>query len=45
MMKRNKFMIDKADLLIAVCNDLGGGTGATIKYAKSKGVEVVIIQP
>ena len=45
MMERNKYMIDKADLLIAVCGELSGGTGATVKCAQSKGVEVVIIKP
>ena len=45
MMERNKYMIDKADLLIAVCDELSGGTGATVRYAQSKGIEVVIIQP
>jgi len=45
MMKRNKYMVDKADLLIAVSGELSGGTGATIRYANEKGVEVRVIQP
>ena len=45
MMNRNFHMVDNAELLIAVCNELSGGTGATVKYAKMKGIKVVIIQP
>lgn len=45
MIKRNRYMVDKADLLIAVCGNLSGGTGATVRYAKEKGVEVILIQP
>jgi len=45
MIKRNFYMVDNANLLIAVCNELTGGTGATIRYAKEKDVNVNIIQP
>ena len=45
MMKRNYYMVDNANLLIAVCNELSGGTGATIRYAREKDIEVVLIQP
>ena len=41
MLKRNKYMVDKANLLIAVCSELSGGTGATVKCAQSKGIEVL----
>ena len=43
MFKRNKYMVNKADLIIAVYNNTGGGTKQTIDYAKSINKEVVII--
>ena len=37
MLKRNRFMVDKSQMLIAVFNGIEqGGTWYTIKYAKSK---------
>ncbi len=36
MRYRNQYMVDKSDVVLAVCNDRRGGTGATIKYAESK---------
>jgi len=44
MYVRNEYIVNKADLLIAVCNELSGGTGMTVRYAQEKGVEVVLIQ-
>lgn len=43
MMKRNCYMVDKSDEVIAVLNDLTGGTGKTVLYARSKGKTVQII--
>ena len=45
MMKRNKYMVDNASLLIVVCNDFSGGTGATVRYAEKKGIGIVMIKP
>lgn len=45
MMQRNYYMVDKADLVIAVCDRMSGGTGATIRYANKKSVPVFIIKP
>ena len=38
MDKRNRFMVDRADLVLAIWNGVeSGGTWNTIKYARSKG--------
>lgn len=34
MMKRNKYMVDKSDIVVAVWNGSKGGTANTINYAK-----------
>lgn len=42
--KRNRYMIDKSALAIAVFNGIKqGGTWYTIRYAKAKGVRVMTI--
>lgn len=38
---RNKYMIDNARVLITYCSSTTGGTASTVKYAKSKGLEIV----
>lgn len=43
MMKRNKYMVDNSDLVIAVTDDFTGGSGKTALYARSKGVPVQFI--
>ena len=45
MQKRNKYMIDKSERVIAVFNGTPGGTAQTIESAKKAGREVVIIKP
>ena len=45
MAKRNQYMVDKSDLLIAVTDDFTGGSGKTVLYARSKNVPVIIIEP
>lgn len=38
MQKRNQYMVDKSDIVLAIWNnDCKGGTWNTIKYARSKG--------
>ena len=37
---RDRFMVDRADLLYACCSRERGGTAYTVNYAKKKGVEV-----
>ncbi len=44
MQKRNKYMVDNSDLIIAVFNGNSGGTKQTIDYAKSKNINIKIIE-
>ena len=43
MQKRNEYMVDNSQRLIAVVSDYRSGTGATIRYAQRQGVETRII--
>lgn len=43
MMRRNRYMVDASRMLIAASNGQPGGAENTIRYAKSKGLEVVRI--
>ncbi len=44
MLKRNRYMVDKSELVIAVFNGIQkGGTWYTIKYAKSKNKIIELI--
>ena len=45
MQERNRYMVDKSSLLIAVYDGSGGGTGSTVKYAGSVGCQTVILPP
>lgn len=45
MQKRNRYMADRADIVIAVWNGKPSGTGKTVSYAKELGKPVVIINP
>lgn len=45
MQKRNEYMVDKADYLIAVWDGKPSGTGKTVKYAESIGKTVIRISP
>ena len=45
MQKRNQYMVDKSDYVIAVWNGKPSGTGNTVCYAESKGKTVIIIRP
>src|SRR5690606_16042254 len=45
MQKRNKEMVDRCDLLIAVWNGTEGGTYNCVSYAIDRGREVVRIDP
>ena len=42
---RNRYMVDKCDLLLAVWNGKPGGTGNTITYARKKNKRTIIIDP
>lgn len=44
MLKRNRYMVDKSDIVIAVFNGIEkGGTWYTIKYAKKKNKKIELI--
>ena len=46
MLKRNHYMVDQADMLLAVYNgEKRGGTAATVRYAKRRGREILILNP
>lgn len=41
MIKRNKYMVDNASILIAAYNGTFGGTMQTVNYAKASGLEII----
>ena len=43
-LKRNRYLVDHASRLIGVCRGEEGGTGYTIRYARSKGLELDLIR-
>ena len=45
MQKRNEYMSDMCNLLIAVWDGSPGGTGNCMKYAKSIKKDIIIINP
>ena len=44
MMRRNRYMVDRASLLLACYDGRPGGTMSTILYAERSGVKTVIIE-
>lgn len=45
MDKRNRYMVDRADVLIAVWDGRPSGTGKTVRYAHQQGKSVTVIDP
>lgn len=45
MHKRNRYMVDQADFIIAVWDGRPSGTGKTVQYAQRQGKLVTIINP
>jgi uncharacterized phage-like protein YoqJ len=45
MQKRNEYMVDKCDKLLAIFNFTNGGTYNCINYAKKVGKEIIYINP
>lgn len=45
MQKRNEYMVDKSDIVIAVWNGTKGGTANCINYAKKHRKEIISINP
>lgn len=44
MRRRNTYMVDHSDKLIAVVSDYKSGTGQTIRYAQKKGIDLKVIE-
>lgn len=45
MEKRNRYMVDHADYIIAVWDGKPSGTGNTVKYAKKQEKPIIVINP
>lgn len=45
MQKRNEYMVDNSDYVIAVWNGKPSGTGNTVKYARNNKKAVLLINP
>ena len=45
MQKRNRYMVDCCDFLIAVWDGSPSGTGSTVRYAKRKNKSLILIDP
>ncbi len=46
MLERNRFMVERASVLLAVYNGVRrSGTGATVNYARKIGREIIVIDP
>lgn len=45
MLERNRYMVNRSSLLIALFDGLPGGTKKTIDYAMSQGLEIRVIKP
>lgn len=45
MIKRNIYMVERAEYLIAVCDNKSSGTLNTINYAKEKNRNILLINP
>ena len=45
MHRRNRYMVDNSDVLIAVWNGSSGGTAYTVKYAREIGRETILLMP
>ena len=45
MIKRNRYMVDKSSVLLAVFDGTFGGTMQTVNYARKLGLEIIEISP
>lgn len=45
MQKRNMYMVEQSDIVIAVWNGKSSGTGNTVNYARQKGRKVLVLNP
>ncbi|MDR2665241.1 MAG: SLOG family protein [Oscillospiraceae bacterium] len=45
MAKRNRYMVNRSSMLVAVYDGQPGGTGYTVAYAGKRGVKTIILPP
>jgi uncharacterized phage-like protein YoqJ len=45
MQKRNEYMVNRADKVIAVWDGSKGGTGNCVAYAKKQNKDIILIRP
>lgn len=45
LFRRNRYLVDNADLLLAVYDGQSGGTAMTVEYAQTMGISVECIMP
>lgn len=45
MYARNRYMVDRCDLVVAAWDGSPGGTAHCVKYAQSKGKEILVLTP
>lgn len=45
MQRRNEYMVDKANVLVAVWDGSPGGTSNCVHYAEKKGVRIIRVDP
>lgn len=45
MQKRNEYMTDNSDIVIAVWDGSKGGTANCVRYAKKLNKEIIVINP
>lgn len=43
-LSRDRYMVDRADILFAYCVKETGGTAYTVRYARTKGVKVIFLK-
>ena len=41
MLRRNRYMVEQADVLLTVFDGSPGGTAATVRYARARGLRIV----
>lgn len=41
MLRRNRYMVEHADVLVTVFDGSPGGTAATVRYAEARGIRIV----
>jgi uncharacterized phage-like protein YoqJ len=45
MFRRNRYMVENADLLLAAYDGQPGGTATTVQYAIEVGIQVELLPP